>query len=149
MTLIRRTNPNYFPSFSSLFDDFFNTELGDWRQGNYSSTNTTLPKVNIKEDERGFTIEVAAPGMEKGDFDLQLDHNQLIISSEKETEKTEEAEKYTKREFAYHSFQRSFTLPDSADSEKISAKYDKGILILSIPKRDEARPKPVKKININ
>lgn len=148
MTLIR-ANSNFFPSFSSLFDDFFNTELGDWRRNNYSSTNSTLPKVNVKEDEHGFTIEVAAPGMEKEDFNVQLDHNQLTISSEKKTEKSEEAEKYTKREFAYHSFQRSFTLPESANGEQISAKYDNGILTLSIPKRDEAIPKPVKKISIN
>ena len=148
MTLIR-ANSNYFPSFSGLFDDFFNTELGDWRRNNFSSENSTLPKVNVKEDENGFTIEVAAPGMEKEDFNVQLDHNQLIISSEKRTESTEEVEKYTKKEFAYHSFQRAFSLPDSANGEKISAKYDKGILTLSIPKREEAKPKPVKKISIN
>lgn len=148
MTLIR-ANSNYFPSFSSLFDDFFNTELGDWRRNNFSSENSTLPKVNIKEDENGFTIEVAAPGMEKEDFNVQLNHNQLIISSEKRTDSTEEVEKYTKKEFAYHSFQRSFSLPNSANGEKISAKYDKGILTLSIPKREEAKPKPVKKISIN
>ena len=148
MTLIR-ANSNYYPSFSSLFDDFFNAEVGDWRRNNYSSTNSTLPKVNVKEDENGFTIEVAAPGMEKEDFHVHLDHNQLTISSEKETEKNEELEKYTKREFAYHSFQRSFSLPDSANGEKISAKYNNGILILSIPKKEEAKPKPVKKISIS
>ena len=148
MTLIR-ANSNYFPSFSSLFDDFFNTELGDWRRNNFSSENSTLPKVNVKEDENGFTIEVAAPGMEKEDFNVQLNHNHLTISSEKRSENTEEAEKYTKKEFAYHSFQRSFSLPNSANGEKISAKYDKGILTLSIPKREEAKPKPVKKISIN
>ena len=148
MTLIR-ANSNYYPSFSSLFDDFFNAELGDWRRNNFSPTNATLPKVNVKEDEDSFTIEVAAPGMEKEDFDVQLDHNRLTISSQKETEKSEEAEKYTKREFAYHSFQRSFTLPDSANGEKIDAKYNNGILTLSIPKRDEAKPKPVKRISIN
>ena len=148
MTLIR-ANSNYFPSFSSLFDDFFNTELSDWRRSNFSSADSTLPKVNVKEEEDSFVIEVAAPGMEKDDFDIQLDHNQLTISSEKETEQSEEAEKYTKREFAYSSFQRSFTLPDSANGEKISAKYNNGILTLSIPKREEAKPKPTRKISIS
>ena len=149
MALIRKTNPSFFPSFSGLFDDFFNADLDDWRRSNFSSTNTTLPKVNVKEEDNNFIIELAAPGMEKDDFNIEVDYNQLTISSEKESEMTEQLEKYTKREFAYHSFQRSFTLPETANSEKISAKYTNGILILTIPKREEARPKPTRKISIS
>jgi len=148
MALIR-TNRELFPSYSDLFDDFFNSEVSDWRQRNYSTTNTTLPKVNIKEDEDGFVVEMAAPGLKKKDFNIQLDQNLLTISSEKGEEKVEEVEKYTKREYAYQAFTRSFTLPDTADGQKISAKYEDGVLKVSIPKREEAKPKPAKTIDIS
>ena len=147
MTLVR-ANRNMFPSFSGLFDDFFNTELGDWRRGNYSPDNTTLPKVNIKEDDNAYVVEMAAPGMTKKDFYIKLDRNLLTISSEKNEENKEGGDKYTKREFAYYSFQRSFTLPDSADGEKIGASYEDGILMVNIPKKEEAKPKPARTIAI-
>ena len=147
MTLVR-ANRDMFPSFTGLFDDFFNTELGDWRRGNYSSSNTTLPKVNIKEDENGYVVEMAAPGMTKEDFNIKLDQNLLTISSEKNEENKEDDSRYSKREFAYHSFQRSFTLPDSADGEKIEASYENGILLVNIPKKEEAKPKPARTIAI-
>jgi HSP20 family protein len=145
MTLVR-TN---YPSLSSLFDDFFNTELGDWRRHNFSTTETTLPKVNIKEDEHGFEVEMAAPGMKKGDFNIQLDKNILTISSEKNEETSEEESRYSRKEFSYQSFQRAFTLPETANGEKIAAAYDKGILTISIPKKEEAKPKPPKSISIS
>ncbi|WP_286756943.1 Hsp20/alpha crystallin family protein [Roseivirga sp. UBA838] len=118
---------------SSLLDDFFGTDLSDWRSQNYSSTNTTLPKVNIKEDENGFVVEMAAPGLKKGDFNIQLDQNLLTISSEKQEEQKEadgkekDSTRYTRREFAYQAFTRSFTLPESAAGDKISASYEDGI----------------------
>lgn len=146
MTLVRTSN---YPSFSSLFDDFFNTELGDWKRKNFSSTQTTLPKVNIKEDEDGFMVELAAPGMEKSDFAIKLDNNVLTIASDKQEESKKDDEKYARREFSYQSFQRSFTLPDTVDEEKISAYYEKGILHIGIPKKEEAKPKPAKTINIS
>jgi HSP20 family protein len=146
MTLVRTSN---YPSFSSLFDEFFNTELGDWKRQNYSSTQTTLPKVNIKEDNDGFAVEMAAPGMNKGDFNIQLDNHVLTISSEKQEESKNGDEKYSRREFSYQSFQRSFTLPESADGEKISASYENGILHIGIPKKEEAKPKPAKTISIS
>ncbi|MEM6738070.1 MAG: Hsp20/alpha crystallin family protein [Bacteroidota bacterium] len=145
MTLVRTSN---YPSFSSLFDDFFNTEVGDWKRQNFSSTQTTLPKVNIKEDHDAFVVEMAAPGMSKGDFNIELDNNLLTISSEKQEETKNEDEKYSRKEFSYQSFQRSFTLPESADGEKISASYENGILHVGIPKKEEAKPKPAKTISI-
>jgi HSP20 family protein len=138
-----------FPSFSSLFDDFFSSELGDWSRNNFSASNTTLPKVNIAEDNDKFAVEMAAPGMEKKDFKIDLDQNVLTISSEKKEEKKEEESKYTKREFSYQSFQRSFTLPESADGEKITASYANGILHITIPKKEEAKPLPPKTIKIS
>ncbi len=147
MTLIR-TNRDLFPALNGMFDDFFNTEMNDWRQSNFSSTNTTLPKVNIRENDDGFQVEMAAPGMTKNDFNINVEQNILTISSSKEAEEKDEDSRYTKREFAYQSFQRSFTLPDTADGEKISAKYENGILEVNIPKREEAKPKPPRKITI-
>jgi len=147
MTLIR-TNRDLFPALSGMFDDFFNTEMNDWRQSNFSSTNTTLPKVNIMENDDGFQVEMAAPGMTKNDFNINVEQNILTISSNKEAEGKDENSRYTKREFAYQSFQRSFTLPDTADGEKISAKYENGILAVNIPKKEEAKPKPPRKITI-
>ena len=148
MTLVT-SNKNSVPSFSHLFDDFFNTELNDWRRNNYSASNTTLPKVNIMEDDDKFMVEMASPGMQKKDFNLNLDQNVLTISAVKETDKKDDNIKYTKREFAYQSFQRSFTLPDIVNGEEISASYKNGILNITIPKKEEAKPKPPKTINIS
>ncbi|MDR0810689.1 MAG: Hsp20/alpha crystallin family protein [Paludibacter sp.] len=144
MLFLRNSNPA--PSF---LDRFFDGDVFDWNNRNFSETNTTLPSVNIKENEDEFTVEVAAPGFEKNDFKIELNHNALTLSSEKKVEnETKDGEHFTKREFSYQSFSRSFTLPQIADGEKISAAYDKGILTVSIPKREEAKPKPSRVIEI-
>ena len=144
MSLVRFSN-----QLPSMFDRFFEGDLFDWSNRNFSLTNTTLPSVNIKENTDAFTVEVAAPGFEKGDFKLELNHDLLTISSEKKVEKeTKEGEQFTKREFSYQSFSRSFTLPHTADGEKIEASYENGILKVSIPKREEAKPKPARTIEI-
>lgn len=135
MTLIRRDQN--LPVFSNFFNDFF------------YQTNTTLPSVNIKEGNDGFVVEVAAPGLEKEDFKISIDRGVLNISSEKSLEnESKNEERFTRREFSYQSFCRSFSLPDSADSDKIGAKYANGILYVSIPKREEAKPKPARTIEI-
>lgn len=140
-------NSNQVPS---LLDRFFDGEMFDWTNRNFSNTNTTLPSVNIKENADAFTVEVAAPGFDKGDFKLELNHNTLTISSDKKVEKeTKEGEFFTKREYSYQSFTRSFTLPQIADGERIVASYENGILSVSIPKKEEAKPKPARTIEIN
>ncbi len=140
-------NQNQLPS---LFDRFFDGEMFDWSNRNFSNTNTTLPSVNIKENPDTFTVEVAAPGFDKNDFKLELNHTTLTVSSEKKLEKeTKEDEVFTKREFSYQSFSRSFTLPLIADGERISANYENGILVVSIPKKEEAKPKPSRMIEIS
>jgi HSP20 family protein len=132
-----------------LFDRFFDNDLFDWSRRNYSNTNTTLPSVNIKESNDDFEVEVAAPGFTKNDFKIELNHDLLTISSEKEIEnETKEDQRFSLREFSYQSFSRSFTLPNTADSDKIGARYENGILRISIPKREEARPKPARQIAI-
>ena len=144
--LAKRTE-NYFPS---IFDRFFNNDLMDWNLGNFSSTDTSLPAVNVKEDDNEFEIDVAAPGMSKNDFKINFQNNVLTISSEKKEEKENKKESYTRKEFSYQSFQRSFTVAENAvDSDKISAKYDNGILHITLPKKEEIKPKPMREIKIS
>jgi len=145
MALMRFSN-----QYPSLFDRFFDNELFDWSSRNFSNTNTTLPSVNIKESTDGFEVEVAAPGLTKDDFRIELNHDLLTISSDKQIDKeTKEGQQFSLREFSYQSFSRSFTLPNTADSEKIQAKYENGILKIIIPKKEEAKPKPPRQIAIS
>jgi HSP20 family protein len=144
MTLMRFSN-----QYPSLFDRFFDNDLFDWSSRNFSNTNTTLPSVNIKESNDDFEVEVAAPGFTKNDFKIELNHDLLTISSEKEIEnETKEGQQFSLREFSYQSFSRSFTLPNTADSEKIGARYENGILRIIIPKKDAAKTRPAKIIEI-
>jgi HSP20 family protein len=136
---------NRIPVMPSIFDDFFK----DWSLSNYSDTNTTLPAVNIKETENDFTVEVAAPGMSKKDFKINLEDNVLTISSEKVNEKEDEKENYTRREYSYQSFERKFNLPkDVVASDKITASYKNGELLINIPKKEEAKPVPPRLIEV-
>ncbi|MDD4107969.1 MAG: Hsp20/alpha crystallin family protein [Prolixibacteraceae bacterium] len=147
MTLLARRSENYFPS---LFDKLFNSDLMDWNLTNFSSTNTSLPAVNVKETKDDYIIEVAAPGMGKKDFKVNYQNNVLTISSEKEEERKEDDDNYTRREFCYQSFQRSFTVPgNNVDSDKINASYADGILTIQLPKREEIKPKPAREIKIS
>jgi HSP20 family protein len=150
MTLARLSN-NWFPSTPSFFDRFFEGDLMDWNRNNFSSTNSTLPAVNVRENDDEFLIEVAAPGMSKNDFRIEYDNGRLTISSEhKEKSEEKDGEKVTRREFSYQSFQRSFTVAETAvDAEKIKANYKEGILFITLPKRDEIKPKPAKEIKIS
>jgi len=144
MTLVRYQN-----QLPSLFDRFFSNDFEDFNRNNFSNTNTTLPSVNIKENTDSFFVEVAAPGFEKSDFKIELNNDLLTISSEKEfNNEVNDDERISKQEFSYQSFTRSFTLPELVEDEKISAKYENGILSITIPKKEEAKPKPVKQIKI-
>lgn len=145
--LARRTES--LPAFTRLFGDLFDREMFDWNTSNYSDTNTTLPAVNIKDTPEQFVVEVAVPGMDKKDFKINLKDNMLIISSERKKEEEEVEGNYTRREYSYQSFCRSFTLPNNiVDSDKISAKYENGELLITIPKREEAKPKGPRMIDI-
>jgi HSP20 family protein len=123
----------------------------DWGSNNFSSTDTTLPAVNVKENDDAFEIEVAAPGMSKKDFRVNLENNVLTISSERKEEKKEEEKgHFTRREFSYQSFQRSFTIPENmVEGDKISAKYNDGLLCIHLPKREAVKPKPAREISIS
>ncbi len=107
-----------------------------------------VPAVNVLEKEKAFEIEMAAPGLEKKDFNITVDNGVLTISCEKEAEKEDKEKNYTRREYSYTNFARSFTLPDSVKSDEISAKYEDGVLRLILPKTDEAKVKS-KAIKVN
>lgn len=143
MTLIKRSN-DMFPTF---FDDFFGR---DWFFNN-DQQGSTLPSVNIKEKEDNYAVEMAAPGMDKKDFKVELDNDTLTISYEKEesSEGKNDEGRYTKREFNYQSFRRSFTLPNTVEADKIKANYKDGLLTLTIPKKEEAKQKPSRLIAIS
>ncbi len=153
MSSLIKKNKSLLPSFSRFWDDYdlFNRNLTNWGPSNYSDVDTTLPAVNIKETKDSYEVEMAAPGMKKEDFKIELDRNILTISSEKteEHEENGEDEKYSRKEFSYQSFQRSFNLPkEVVDEEKIKAEYKNGVLHLVIPKKEEAKQKPPRKIEI-
>ena len=148
MTLLKRSD-SYYPSIPSFIDNLFSRDWMDWSNLNFSSTNTTLPAVNIRETENEYELEVAAPGMKKSDFKINLDKNQLTISSELQEGKKASDDNYSRKEFSYMSFQRSFTIPEHVvDGDKISAKYLDGILRVRLPKMEEAKPKPAREIKI-
>ncbi|MFC4873904.1 Hsp20/alpha crystallin family protein [Negadavirga shengliensis] len=151
MTLARRRSNDWFPSFPSLIDRFFDGGLMDWDNSNFAGNDSTLPAVNVKENENRFQIEVAAPGLKKEDFKINFDNGRLTISSEKKTEREEkDGDRTTRREFSYQSFQRSFSIPENTiDADKIMANYQDGILHITLPKREEAKPKPAREIKIS
>jgi len=144
-------NGNLLNPLPRIFDDLFNQDLFNWNNSNYSDTNTTIPAVNIKETPENYEVEVAAPGMTKKDFKVELDGNSLTISSERSYQNEEkEGERYSRKEFSYQSFQRTFTLQkDVVDIDKIQAKYENGLLHLIIPKKEEAKQKPPRLIQIS
>ena len=136
--------------FPSIFNRFFDDNMFDWTNRNFSDTKTTLPSINVKENADGFMVEVAAPGFEKNEFNIELDNDVLTISSEKNIEnETKDDERVTREEFSYQSFSRSFTLPTLVERDKINAKYENGILNIVIPKKEVAKAKPARQIKIS
>lgn len=126
----RFSDQDWFPS---VFNDFFNN---DWMV----RANATAPSVNILEDEKEYKIEVAAPGMDKQDFDVHLNNgNELVVKMEKKNENEEKkGKKYLHREFSYTHFEQSFTLADNIDKENISADVNNGVLTVNLPKLSES-----------
>ncbi len=137
-----------FPNLSNWLDDIFNRDLPSVFTSNFN-TGISLPKVNIKENADAFIVEMAVPGLKKSDFQIDIDNQVLSISTETKEEKEHENENYTRREFGYSSFKRTFTLPESVNDEKINASYNEGILSIVLPKREEAKQKPARSIEIS
>jgi HSP20 family protein len=130
----RRDNSGLMsPVFNDIFENFFNDAFVSDRMV------SRVPAVNISETDDHYHIELAAPGLKKEDFKINLERNVLTISAEHQTEQTENDKKYNKREYSYSSFVRSFTLPDSADDGGIEAGYNDGILKIDVTKKEEAK----------
>ncbi|SDM34950.1 HSP20 family protein [Catalinimonas alkaloidigena] len=147
MSLVRFKPYSPAATFNSVLENFFGDDASNLFNRDYSAT---LPAVNVQEHAEAFTVEVAAPGLKKENFKINVNHELLTISSQFEDTKEEKEEgKYTRREFNYSAFQRSFTLPKSVDGEKIQAKYEDGVLRISLPKREEAKVKPNREIQIS
>lgn len=142
MNLVKR-NYNNFPS---IIDEFLKP---DWF-GGFQNLQTNIPAVNIKETDTNYSLELAAPGKVKDDFVIEIDHNVLTISSEVKTENEQKDDngRYTRREFSYAAFRRAFTLPETVNTEDINANYENGVLYISLPKKQEALPKPKRLIDI-
>tara|TARA_X000001036_G_scaffold86165_1_gene78239 strand:- start:7008 stop:7424 length:417 start_codon:yes stop_codon:yes gene_type:complete len=137
MNLLKRQNP----AFSYLFDDFILNQ--DW-----GYQKDSLPAVNIITSEDQFDIELATPGNKKADFQIEVEDDVLIISSETVSQSGDTETSYERKEFGYNSFQRSFNIPESVNTDKISATYKEGVLTVSLPKKEEALPQPKKLISI-
>ncbi|MGJ8739132.1 Hsp20/alpha crystallin family protein [Zobellia laminariae] len=137
-----------FPVLSNWFDDIFNRDLPSVLTSNFN-TGITLPKVNIKETADAFMVDVAVPGLKKSDFHIEIDNQVLSISTETSEKSEHKEENYTRREFGYSSFKRTFTLPESVNDEKINASYNDGILNILLPKKEEAKQKPARSIKIS
>jgi HSP20 family protein len=137
MTLVKFNNgqrrnvvaPRFIDAFDSIFNDQFLAPAAV----------SKVPAVNIIESEAGFAIELAVPGLKKEDFKINVDKNLLTVAAEVKKEEAAEGKNYTKKEFSYSSFSRSFTLPESVDQTKIEAEYTDGILKLAVAKKEEAK----------
>ena len=136
------TKRSYKPFlWSSLFDDDFFPVV--------SQRNTSMPAVNIREDEKKFTLDLAVPGMDKKDLQIEIHEDVITISSEHKEEKEESRDDFKRREFSYASFCRSFYLPENVNKDKIEAKYNDGILTVELPKEVEEKAKISRQVKIS
>ncbi|MDF7819720.1 Hsp20/alpha crystallin family protein [Runella sp. MFBS21] len=137
MATLVKTNGNFPTLFGNVFGKDFNDLFAPATLSNYG-----VPAVNIVEHNNGFRLEVAAPGLKKEDFKINLENNVLTISAQQEQKNEETTEKYTRKEFSFASFRRSFTLPNTVDAEQVNATYADGVLKIELPKKDEAKKTP-------
>ena len=143
--LVKRNGNGLMRPFRSIVSDLFDND--NFFESNFLS-DTSIPAVNVKENEDHFEIELAAPGMKKKDFKVDVENGILNISAEREEKTEEKDENYTRKEFNFSSFSRSFTLPESVKKEEIKAKYDDGVLKLTLAKKEEAKEQQTKTIAI-
>ena len=144
MSLLTRTN-----RLPVGFDDFFSTDWFGGTSNHVSRIGFNTPAVNIKDNEDDFRIYLAAPGLDKEDFKVELDNDTLSIFTEKEMSEEQKEEKFTRKEFGYTSFKRVFNLPDSVNGTDINATYNKGVLEVILPKKEEAKVQPKRLIEIS
>ncbi|MEQ8704092.1 MAG: Hsp20/alpha crystallin family protein [Phaeodactylibacter sp.] len=141
-----RNLANYNPlGINKVLENFFGNSITDFMGADFTMAQ---PSVNVVETHEHFRIEVAAPGLERGDFDIQVENDHLMIKAEKEHKDEVKEDNFVRREFNYASFSRNFQLPKSVDGEGIEAKYENGVLTIELPKKDEIKGTPVKRIEI-
>jgi HSP20 family protein len=141
--MLARINRNYVPAY---WDDFFNDNF--FRHVDSKGFNNSSPAVNVSENDKGYIIEVAAPGIDRKAFNLEIEDDVLTISTEKKESKEEQKKNYLRREFNYEAFSRSFQLPETVDQEQISATQEAGILTLTLPKKEEVVQKAPRQIAV-
>lgn len=137
---------NFNSAINNIFDDFFNSNISNFVGSDFVSN---IPSVNVSETGDDFKIELAAPGLVKDDFDINVEKDQLTISVKKEISNNVKDEKFTRKEYSYNSFSRSFHLPKGVKSDAIAAHYENGILGIILPKKEEAKELPARKIEIS
>ncbi len=145
MSLIKWRNNSLFPSLTGWTDDFFNRDddfFSNW------STGLTIPAVNVVENKAAYELEIAAPGMKKDDFKIEVNKGVLTLSAEKEESSEEKDTDYTRKEFSYSKFRRSFWLPENVITDNIEAKYEDGVLKLRVPKTVTAEPESSRLIKV-
>ena len=146
MTLIKvRKNGMMRPRFSSMFDQLFNNDLGMFLG---RDSNENLPAANVVETSDDYQLELAAPGLTKKDLMIDIVGDELRIEGNKENGENSNYDRWTRREFNYSNFKRSFTLPNTVEGSKISAKYEDGILQVIIPKKESERQELSRNIKI-
>jgi HSP20 family protein len=141
--MLARINRPYVPAY---WDDFFNDKF--FNQLKSTGSGESRPAVNISEDDRGYTIEVAAPGISRDAFNLNIENDLLTVSTEQKESKDEQKQNFLRREFNYQTFKRSFELPETIDQDQINATHDAGILILNLPKKEEEIQKAPRQIKV-
>ena len=141
--MLARINRSYVPAY---WDDFFNDRF--FNQLNSRNSHVNSPAVNISEDDKGYTIEVAAPGIPRKEFNIEVENDVLTISTEQKENKEENKQNFIRREFNYRSFKRSFELPETVDQSEIQASHDSGVLKLMLPKKEEVVQKAPRQIEV-
>ena len=150
MGTLVKTNGNLFSTIPSLFDDFLTRDFFNRSSFNQVSNSETLPAVNIQETDISYEIEVAAPGMNKDDFNIELNNNVLVVNAHRTKEIEDKGDNYMRKEFNYQQFQRSFQLPQlMVKEDKVCAKYNNGILSITIPKKESETLNSSRRIEIS
>ena len=145
MTQVKYNRPMMSQGIFNLLDDIFSE---DFFTPTMSHRRETIPAVNVRETEKAYELEMAVPGMDKKDINVEIEENMLTISSEMKEENNEENDGYSRREFRFNSFKRSFNIPEDSEASKIDARHENGVLYVSIPKK-EAKPSLKKMIKVS
>src|ERR1022692_3644020 len=148
MTFVTRWDPfREFNTIQERMNRLFRDSYGSEGREEALTTTSFAPPVDVYDEEHNVTLKIEVPGIDEKDIDVRSENNTLTVHGERKFEKEEKEENYRRVERQYGSFTRTFTLPTTVESEKVSANYDKGVLKIVLPKKAEAKPKQIK-VNI-